>query len=445
MGKMMGKELDPAIKARDAQAKECAITSAQRELWLRVKSKFLWDCPYFSDLFYRLMNPRGTEQVATFTKDIPIAATDGLHILINPDTFFKPEYTLNNRVFITAHEVMHAMFNHPGMMHMWAARGHVALKSGKKLPFSSQLMNIAMDYVINAILIESKVGEFKHGEWLHDPNIAGPRDSVVDVYEKLFKQVKWRKSRGGKGGEDIKGKGFDEVLKPGQQDGKDPTQASQDRSQHEWDTAIAAGMEAAKKQGKLPAGMGLVFGEALEPVVDWTDKIRSFFARKAGTGGYDFRKGDRRLIARDIFAPSQSGHGCGTIVVGVDTSGSIVAEPKTLDRFLAEVSGILQELKPRQLHLVWCDAAVHRADEVDEVSDLNVIRAKGAPGGGGTSFVPVFKWIEQNDLEPEALIYLTDMYGDFPSKAPNYPVLWGSISNGVAAPFGEVVDVPIQE
>jgi predicted metal-dependent peptidase len=76
---------------------------------------------------------------------------------------------------------------------------------------------------------------------------------------------------------------------------------------------------------------------------------------------------------------------------------------------------------------------------------MNVIRALGAQGGGGTSFVPVFKWIEENDIEPEALVYLTDMYGDFPSKAPSYPVLWGSISKGVPAPFGEVVDVPIQE
>jgi predicted metal-dependent peptidase len=439
------KVFDPEIKAQNAGFKECAITSAQRELWLRVRSKFLWDCPYFSDIFYRLMNPKGTEHVASFTKDVPIAATDGVNILINPDTFFDPKYTLNNRVFIVAHEVLHAMFNHPGLMHAFHVRKGVALKSGKKLPFSAELMNIAMDHVINAVLVESKVGEFKQGEWIHDPNIAGPKDSIVDTYEKLFKKVKWRKSQGGKGGEDLKGKSFDKLLKPGEVDKKDPNQAAQDRNQHEWDTAVAAGLEAAKKQGKLPLGMELAFGMVLEPVVDWTDKIQSFFARKAGSGGYDFRRADRRLIVRDIYAPAQSGHGCGTVVVGVDTSGSIVAEPKTLDRFLAEVSGILEEVKPRCLHLVWCDAKVHRADELDDVSDMNVIRALGAQGGGGTSFVPVFKWIEENNIEPEALVYLTDMYGDFPSKAPSYPVLWGSISKGVPAPFGEVVDVPIQE
>jgi hypothetical protein len=51
------------------------------------------------------------------------------------------------------------------------------------------LMNIAMDHVINAILIESKLGEFKKGEWIHDPQIATAKDSVIDTYAKLYKMA----------------------------------------------------------------------------------------------------------------------------------------------------------------------------------------------------------------------------------------------------------------
>jgi ribosomal 50S subunit-recycling heat shock protein len=72
------------------------------------------------------------------------------------------------------------------------------------------------------------------------------------------------------------------------------------------------------------------------------------------------------------------------------------------------------------------------------------IRHKGAPGGGGTSFIPVFNWVDEQRLTPDALVYLTDMKGSFPQHAPSYPVIWGSILKDKKAPFGEIVDIPKQ-
>ena len=111
--------------------------------------------------------------------------------------------------------------------------------------------------------------------------------------------------------------------------------------------------------------------------------------------------------------------------------------------FFAEVSGILEDIKPKNLFLVWCDARVHRVDHCSDAADLNAIRAKKAPGGGGTSFVPVFDWVTKEGLTPDALVYLTDGEGTFPS-APNYPVIWGNIQTGSKYPFGDVVDGPRQ-
>jgi len=93
---------------------------------------------------------------------------------------------------------------------------------------------------------------------------------------------------------------------------------------------------------------------------------------------------------------------------------------------------------------MWCDADIHRVDELEDASDLNTIRCKGAPGGGGTSFIPVFDKINELGLQPEALVYLTDGMGSFPDKAPSYPVIWGSIHKASKYPFGDVVDVPVQ-
>lgn len=112
---------------------------------------------------------------------------------------------------------------------------------------------------------------------------------------------------------------------------------------------------------------------------------------------------------------------------------------------MAEVSGILEEVKPKELHICWCDSKLHRTDICDNPGDLNEIRRKGAPGGGGTDFRPVFEYIEENDLRPDALVYLTDGYGDFPERRPNYDVLWGSIlKTPEQYPFGECVMIPKQ-
>jgi predicted metal-dependent peptidase len=65
-------------------------------------------------------------------------------------------------------------------------------------------------------------------------------------------------------------------------------------------------------------------------------------------------------------------------------------------------------------------------------------------GRGGTTFTEPFKWVEENlrDDRPQALIYLTDMYGNFPANRPDYPVIWCATSDQ-EAPFPETIHLPV--
>jgi predicted metal-dependent peptidase len=56
-------------------------------------------------------------------------------------------------------------------------------------------------------------------------------------------------------------------------------------------------------------------------------------------------------------------------------------------------------------------------------------------GGGGTSFKPAFKWIEENLNECLGLIYITDGYGEYPEQEPNFQVLW-VLNDDCDVPFG---------
>ena len=403
------------------------LTAAQKRAWTETRSLLLWSCPAFTSILYSMLNPTKGELAAKFTKDVPIAATDGTNLILNPDEFFK--IALQKRVFVTAHEIMHCILNHCSIMRNARLTGKVKFNDGTVLDYDHDTMNMAMDYVINDLLIEAGVGEF-YEKGLHDKSVATGKDSFLDAYKKLD----GKKPPGGGG--------FDVLLDPGTAQGKDPGKADQDRNQAEWDTAVAAAVQSAKMQGKLPSALERFFQEVLEPEIPWSEHIRSFFARKVGGGSFDWRKPDRRLIQRDIYAPARSGYGAGDVVIGFDTSGSIYADKTLIDRFLAEVGGILADIRPMRTFVVWCDAHVHRVDEVDMLTDLMGLKPVG---GGGTSFIPVFDWINTEGLSPDALVYLTDGYGTFPSRAPNYPVLWGNTTKGMKYPFGDVVDVPVKK
>lgn len=433
-----GKEFDTEIKVTGVgkQFEEVKLTMEQQKAWEMTRAALLWNCPAFTHILYSMMNPTGSSSVAFFTKDIPTLATNGVNLVVNPDYFFsKP---LLERIFMIAHEIMHNVWDHCGQMHAFQKRGVVPLASGKKLPYEPMFFNVATDLVINDCLIQSNVGKY-NSDWLHDPKVATAKDSAIDAYEKVYKM---KPGGGGGGGQHGMGnqKGFDQHLAP-DQGNKPGQQQGQQRNAMEWKTAVAAAAASAKAQGKLPQALEQFFGEMLNPQVPWQEKIQAFFNRKVGSGSYNWRRPDRRLIVRDIYAPGRSGFGAGCVVVGFDTSGSIYGDPGLIDRFLAEVGGILADVKPKRLVVVWCDAAVHRTDEIDELTDLKGLKPVG---GGGTAFGPVFDWIESQQLEPDALVYLTDGYGSFPSAEPRYPVLWGNISpaGSVSYPWGEIVDIP---
>lgn len=418
-------------------------TAEQIKKWGDTRAALVWFCPAFSHIFYTMMSKDGSEHLALFSRDVPYAATDGKHIIINPDTFF--EWTLQERIFVVAHEICHGIFDHMGLMNRLRTSGKVSYPDGKVLDYDHSTMNVAMDYVINDMLKESNIGTMP-SVGCHDKMKGTHMDSVVDVYRRIFEEQQGKgpgqgnSPSSGSGG----GQGFDQHLDPGATTGQDPATAQQQRNAQEWKTAVAGAANAARAQGKLPAAMERMLNETLEPKVSWQEHIIGFFNRRPGGGTYNWTKPDRRLITRAIIAPGRSGFGCGPIVIGVDTSGSIT--DAILTRFLGEVAGILDDVRPSALYIMWCDAKLHRTDECTDTGDLLEARKAGAPGGGGTSFIPVFDGIRDQGIEPDALLYLTDGLGTFPDTAPGYAVLWGNISppDRIKYPFGTVVDVPLK-
>lgn len=420
------------IKQEDLN--DVGLTAQQQNQWQETMSLMAWTAPGFRHLFYKLLVNHHGKYACVPARGIPVAATDGRNILINPDTFFK--YDLRQRVFVIGHEVMHNVYNDVDFLYLCRKSGTVPMSDGTTLPFDEKAMQHAMDYRINALLKESKIGAPPEGVLL-DEEIAKANDGVIDIYKKVYEDYE-------KNGQ-LGGQGFDIVLNPGTSTGQSPQSAQQNSQQWAVETKAAQTLEEMRSQGKMAGALKRMFEQVLNPQIPWTEKIRGIFNRKVGSGSYNWQKADRRFIVRDLYMPSKSGNGAGHVVVWGDTSGSI--SPKELCHYMAELAAIVDECQPKRLTVLWCDADIHRVDEIGDPSEMARLQydaaTDGVGGGGGTDVGPCFEWIKQNCSErPEVFIGFTDGYVSFPDAPPVELVIWAStVSKPDRYPYGDVVEI----
>jgi predicted metal-dependent peptidase len=172
--------------------------------------------------------------------------------------------------------------------------------------------------------------------------------------------------------------------------------------------------------------------------LDWVTLLREWLRARTRSGwGSPFNPavyggaglvcaGRRARAARDI-------------VLVIDTSGSV--PQRAYDRFLTEAQAVLDELKPERLHLLSVSHYVCDVHTLESGKDIVPTKLKG---GGGTMFQPAFDWIQQQDIEVDVLVYLTDGFAfDLRSlQEPDYPVLWAStVLEQKDYPFGDTVMV----
>lgn len=417
----------------------------------RARARLLLDQPFFGTLVVRL--PMVVDE------QIETACTNGKVIRYNPKFF--DGLTDDEIQGVLAHEVMHV------------ANGHCWRRGNRDM----EDWNKAADYAINDVIINAGMSLPKG--CLVDRQFTN--QSAEQIYDRVRQpkpqngpQQSGQPSAGGAGG--TSGQGTGEAQKtrskpdkpspgPGiQQPGGKPCQpcgtqrpngeqspptvpdpgacgAVEDapdetdarNEEADWGVAVAQAALAARAQGCLPAGLARMVDEIVNPRVPWGVVLRDFIERTA-RNDYTWSQPNRRYLQQGIVLPSLISEELPAVVIAIDTSGSIGT--RELDQFSAEVSAVLAAYETT-IHLVWCDAKVHKTETLTR-ADLPL--SLKPCGGGGTDFRPVFQWIEQEGLTPACVIYLTDMWGTFPEREPDYPVLWVRTTDR-PAPFGEVVDL----
>lgn len=333
---------------------------------------------------------------------VPTAATNGKRVVFNPD--FIGTLTDEELKFLVAHECMHPMLEHN-------------FRRGER---QARRWNKAADYVINQLLVNDNIGKMpKQG--LMNPQIYNAGNGTSDGIYNILPQEDDSGEYGGEG----------DPLDNCEDGSGGP--AEQAQTQAEWKVKVAQAAQAAKMMGKLSANMQRLVDEVLHPKVNWREVMQRFLQKcKADTRSW--ARPNRRFIAQNLYLPSSSGEQMGEVVYAVDCSGSITKE--VINQFAAEITTFKEDLLPTRVHVLYFDSEVSHVEDYgpDDALDIK------PHGGGGTDFAPVFAKIAELNIEPVAVVFLTDLCCNSFGTAPDCPVLWVTTDPGTA-PFGEVVEM----
>jgi predicted metal-dependent peptidase len=216
----------------------------------------------------------------------------------------------------------------------------------------------------------------------------------------------------------------------------DAPQASEDTPSHdeqarEWNIAVNQAVTLSKQVGKAPAGLARTLEGAAEAQVDWRELLRRLWSDTIPADS-SWMRPNRRHIWSGLYLPGIVHEGVGEIAIAVDCSGSVTA--RQLRLFEEEIRSILEGQRPNTVHVLYFDSEVQKTELYQAGQPITL-----APvGGGGTDFGPCFDWLDEHGIQPQTLVFLTDLYGSFPETEPAFPVIWAS-TGLQKAPFGSVV------
>lgn len=328
---------------------------------------------------------------------IPTMATDGKRIFYNADYVMG----LNDDELygVLLHEISHCIYLH--------------CTSKRRLNRSQHRWNCACDYAINLEIKD--MGYSLPSNVLHDQKYRNM--NAEQIYEKLPEDVNHLNT-------------LDLHI-------NSDSEGSWDDMEDRIITAYEI-TKNTKGRGSIPSALRRWIDKLRKNKVRWERIFHRYVGQALAKDDYSYTRVNKRFLGQDIYLPDLRNHIIGSVVIAIDTSGSI--SRNCLEQFAAETNKISHLVS--EVVAMTCDARVHEVVKIQRFSNwLDKLQMKG---GGGTRFEPVFEKVKELKMMPELLIYLTDAEGSYPQKQPNYPVLWVCTSeDGMNyIPWGQKVLLP---
>ena len=377
----------------------------------KLKAKALITAPFFASLLLRrpLLEDRSC----------PTAWTDGDQIGYNPDFFNR--LTFREALCVLCHEILHIAFLH-----------HLRI-----VDRDPEKWNEACDYAINLILVDSGF-DLPKGALLNKAYAGMSAEQIYSLLPDNYRDCAVTysgKQNPGKQNEEFVNGSSVKPLRIGEvKQKKFNSTKARDLCINDLKGQLTEAMQTAKMRGLMPGALDILVPLLDRATIDWKETLASFLTERIKSGT-DFSKPNRRWIPSNLFLPSRSTIARGKFVLAVDVSGSI--STNQLERYSAEILSILN-MTSDTLLVLFFDTRITKVFELDEghIENLQTV------GGGGTDYAPVMEYLKQEEIDPEALIILTDGECNSFAGEPDYPVLWTVDGLEFSPPYGEVVILP---
>ena len=432
---------------------------ASLDILSSAKIRLMRQSPFFAALLFRM------PMVCSY--EIPTMATDGLVVLYNP--LFVTQLKRKDVVFVLLHEIQHVLFKHPmrcplqpkSLEHLMKVFNRQKVKD----PFlKSQLdemmaklkkWNYATDYVINLNIRDNvKLKPTDHllnevGMLIDDKY----KDMTAEQVYKLLKDEPPKppnpdQSQGAGLADSGQGMGGVLPVGMGELDGMEQKDAEK-----ELDANVQQAVTVARKAGNLPGGMEKIIEDLYTTTTPWQDIMRTQISSVVSKMDYTFMKPNKRygqhMINHGVIMPGLYGEDYADMYFVMDTSGSVSDNDRAI--LTSELRRILEDYNVA-IHLIYCDTRVQgdpiRLTREDIQNGKLSLELRGY---GGTDFRPAFKYINDHmdEITPELVIYLTDMYPNTWSLGdePPYSVFWACLPQGqkdAKPPWGQVVQIQLE-
>ncbi len=329
----------------------------------------------------------GESSVVDNPRECPTAYTDGYNKRYGRD--FMSALTDMEIRGVVLHENLHVLLKH-------IPRHRDLSKENKRLA------NIAMDYVVNDIIVE--IGK-KYQNFIalpegcfYDPMFHGW--SVRRVYEYL------KNEEGGSGGGNTRGnpgrpqESFDS-HDDASVEGMTPEEV--EKLGKEIDEAIHQGGVLA---GRFGAKIPRVIKDLMQPDIDWREVLQDFWSSHVrGSDEFTWRRFNKGRLADGYYLPSAISETIGEVILAIDTSGSI--SNADIAKVASRIQELCETLPPDRIRVLWWDTEVH-GEQVFEGNYDGIAGMLKPMGGGGTRAGCVSDYIIKNSLNADCMIVFTD-------------------------------------
>lgn len=350
--------------------------------------------------------------------DVPTAYTDGLNKRYGRK--FLETLTVEETAGVVLHETLHVLLKH-------IPRHRDLMRE------DSRLANIAMDYVVNDIImhLEDKTlctlpSKCYYHPMFHDWSVR-----------KVYDYLKQEGEQGGKSGNKMSEQG--ELLDEhgdGLVADKEPHEINEMSAK--IDEALQQGAILANRFGaKIPR----IIKDMMVPEVNWREVLQDFLtAAVRGADELTWRRLNKRRVVDDYYLPSNISETVGEVILAIDTSGSISHEQ--ISKVASQVASLCEVCTPDRVRVLWWDTQVH-GEQVFEGNYDGLKQALKPMGGGGTRAGCVSDYIGENNISADCVVMFTDGYVepkvDWQIKCPTLWLIARTDNKGFTPPSGQKV------